>query len=1043
MKLLYQRVESRLKEFERYLSEAKSPISQIWIAEEPISDPFDFSRHSENWSPIAIGDSWPKFETYYWMHIPIQIPAEWAGRSVELILYLSKEHTLHTPEGLAYVNSQLRHGLDRNHNKLILSTNAKANERFDVAVQVYTGKPLQFIGYNSVPRHQLIDCSIAVPHSSASDFYLQAKAIFDSLGVMPRDSRIWWELLEILGDCFHRIDYKYPYSKDFYISIEQALSFLQDKMRALDASPARSKVIAAGHAHIDVAWLWTLKRTREKILHTFSTVLDLMDRFPEFHYFQSQPQVYQYIKEDNPQLFEKIRERIAEGRWEADGGMWLESDCNVTSGESIVRQFLYGRRFFEEELQTNCSVLWLPDVFGYSWQLPQIMRRAEISYFMTTKISWNQYNQMPFDSFRWKGLDGTEILTHFVTTPSGQWFKTYNAMLTPQEIKGAWDVYQQKDIHDEILVTYGYGDGGGGPTEEMLMTAAHLKAIPSFPQVQLGRVNEFFQRLDQIREKTPIWEGELYLEYHRGTYTSQAQNKKFNREAEFLMQQAEFLASLAAAKGFEYPNERFRRIWERILLNQFHDILPGSSIHEVYEDSSRDYAWIRAEAEKIISETERTLIQSFNSNEKKSITLINTLGWRRYEPFLIPANGLPDSIPMLHKDSDVSVQSVQTVSGEKMLLIDGAKLHAFSATSFHVGEEKKETRGVLLATNASLENDLLTVKFNRRGEIVSLFDKEIEREVLHPDEPANVFQAFEDKPLAHDAWDIDIYYQDKLLTTGDEARMELVEQGPLRATIKVTKTILDGIIEQNISIYRSSRRIDFDTKVEWSNKDVLLKAAFPVAIHANAATYDIQFGNLERPTHWNTSWDWARFETCAHKWVDLSEGDYGVSLINNCKYGHDIRKHTMRLTLIKCAGAPDPKQDVGTHYFTYSLYPHPSDWRAAHIPQRAHELNVQPMVFAGNFSHPRLENGQSFAAINRENVIFETLKCTEKGNAFVLRLHECYNQRGNVKIRFHAPPQKAVECNLLERDDQEVELEGNEIRFFIKPYEIRTFKVWF
>ncbi len=1042
MKLLFQRVESRLNEFVKFLYETQKHVQQIAIASEPIADPFDFSEKGGNWQPFSIGSSWPAFELYFWLHIPITIPAEWSGKEVELIVLLSKDYTLHTPEGLAYVNGTLRHGLDRNHHTLLLTNSAEPNEVFNVAIRVYSGEPLQYITQNSLCSYQLSDCSIAVPNAHAKEFYFLAKSVFDVLSTFSKESRLRYELLEMVGECFQRIDYKHPFSSQFYESIQHALDFLKKEIQSIDIFPSRIQVTGTGHAHIDIAWLWPIKRTREKAIQTFSTVLELMEHYPEYRFFQSQPQLYQFVKEDHPELYERIRQRIKDGRWEADGGMWVEGDCNVTSGESIVRQFLYGSQFFENELDSVCSILWLPDVFGYSGQLPQIMQKAEISYFMTTKISWNQYNQMPYDSFRWRGIDGTEILAHFVTTPTEHWFKTYNALLTPEEIKGAWDAYHQKDIHNEILIVFGHGDGGGGPTEEMLLTAKHIKNLPGFPTVQQGPVRDFFYRLGKIRKNAPVWEGELYLEYHRGTYTSQARNKRLNREAEFRMQQTEWMASIASLYGFEYPREQLQTIWKKILLNQFHDILPGSSIHKVYEESERDYGWIQKETDQIIESAKSNLTRASNAASSLIFTFINTLGWCRLEPYRIPDIGITNAVSMQLDGREAVFQPIQFINGNRMIVVDGLPLNSFSLTT--VAFEPHEKKFSPLETSStSLKNEWLQIQLNQQGEIASLYDKEFDREILNSGEPANVFQVFEDKPIDHDAWDIDIFYQDKLLSTGEAATMEIIEEGPLRATLKVTKTILDGTIEQHISIYRSSRRIDFDTKIEWSNKDVLLKVSFPVAIHANRATYDIQFGNIQRPTHWNTSWDWARFETWAHKWVDLSEGDYGVSLMNDCKYGHDIRGHTIRMTLIKCASAPDPLADVGTHYFAYSLYPHAGDWREAYIPQRAYEFNVDPLVFPGEVNPSIIGSSTPFAKVDCDHVLLETVKISEDENAFVLRLFECYNQRGPVQLQFFQPLKKATECNLLERDEREVEWNENVLSFFIKPYEVRTFKVWF
>ncbi len=1042
MKLLYKRVQSRLTEFNSFLYKWKQTANPIQILK---ADQYSLQIPGlkEDWRDFQIGSNWPSFDSYYWIRPAIQIPRSLTGQAIELRVVLSKEYTLHTPEGLVFVNGEIRQGIDRNHANVLLTSNAQADEKIDVAIQVYTGKQFQFIKPEEIPPHQLVECAVAAPDENATAFYHQAKNFFEAAQTLPEDTRLRLEILSILGKSFERIDYTNLHRKEFNASVEDAMRYLTQKIRGLKAAPSREKVCCTGHAHIDVAWLWPLRRTRQKSIHTFSTVLELMSRYPNYHFIQSQPQLYQYIQEDCPPLFEKIKNAIEEGRWEADGGMWVEADCNVTSGESLIRQFLYGRRFFEEELNVSPSVLWLPDVFGYSWALPQIMRQCEIDYFMTTKISWNQYNQIPYDTFQWRGIDGTEVLTHFITTPCDKWFKTYNGALTPKEAAETWNAYQQKEINDEVLLSFGYGDGGGGPTEKMIQTAECLKNVPGYPQVKMGRVDKFFQRLEKkVKDKAPLWNGELYLEYHRGTYTTQAQNKKFNREAEFHMQRAETIAAIAALAGMEYPRERFQAIWERILLNQFHDIIPGSSIREVYEDSAKDYAWIEDETNRILSEAEQTITTS-SEKEKEAATIVNTLGWKRTTPFLIPDPGLTEAMEVHIGEETAFAQPVETLEGERKLLIDNAELNPYSASVLEINSPFKTNNKSLRVTKHSLENSLLRIEFNDHGEIVSLYDKEIEREVLNPGEVANVFQAFEDKPLSNDAWDIDIFYQDKLLSTGSKASIKILEKGPLRVSLQIRKTILDGEIIQNISLCRHSRRVDFETRIEWTNKDVLLKAAFPVAIHAAAATYDIQFGSVERPTHWNTSWDWARFETCAQKWVDLSEGDYGVSLLNNCKYGHDIHDHTIRLTLIKCPDAPDPDADVGTHLFTYSLFPHPGDWRAARIPQEAYELNTAPLVLQGRFSHPHLETGASFVSVDQENIILETIKYAEKEDAVILRLYENRNQRGPVTLNFGIKPKKVEECNLLERRGKKIKLNGDTIDFYIKPYELRTFKVWF
>jgi alpha-mannosidase len=1043
MKLIQEQIKARINEFAKsqYWFSIKERIEEIHIAREPLEKPFDFSRLKGDWAPFRVGDSWPELETYFWLHIPIQIPKELSGKTLELSIHLSQDYSLHTPEGFVYINGRACHGIDRNHYSVMLPTQGKRNrQKIEAAIRVYTGQSISRFHPARVLPQQLAECSLVQRNNTAYEFYVAVKVLFDVSLTIDDGKSVKYSMIETLKEAFEMIDYTYPRSEEFYQSIETALKHIQQRVNNISIPPLPERVTCVGHAHIDLAWLWTLSRTKEKAIHTFSSVIQLMERYPDYRFFQSQPQLYQFVRKERPELFKKIQQKIDEGRWEADGGMWVESDCNLPSGESLVRQFLYGQRYFEQELNTRCSVLWLPDVFGYSWALPQILLKAEIPYFITSKISWNQYNEFPHDTFRWKGIDGSEVLTYYITTPSDYKFHTYNGLLEVQEAKGTWERYKQKEIHDEVLLVFGYGDGGGGPTEDMLQTARAMNGMPEFPQVKIGRVDEFCRRLEHARDKAPIWNGELYLEYHRGTYTSQAKNKRWNRQAEFALGKMEFLAVLSELHGQKYPRKPIREIWERLLLNQFHDIIPGSSVNAVYEDSAKDYEWIFQQIEKHTKRSLKKYVRQ-SSQKRSSYVLVNPYGIERSEPFYC-------SMP-IHKagkieldDGKLDAQPCTRVDGELQWIVSG-RLNPFSLSTgkFQAAEIKKVS--VLSASKNRLENESLCVQLNSSGEISSIYDKKHRREIVHADNVANQFQAFEDKPIDHDAWDIDFFYQDKLLSTGDMASIKVVEKGPLRATVEIEKPILDGIVKQHISLFRDSRRIDFDTQIEWFNKNVLLKVAFPVDIHSTMATYDIQFGNVQRATHWNTSWDWAQFETCAHKWVDLSEGDYGVSLLNDCKYGHDVHEGVIRLTLIKSPSAPDPLADVGTHRFSYSLVPHSGGWRDARIPQKAYEFNTKPLVVGGVMRHPMVGSGESFLRCDKDHVIIDTVKWAEEDDAVIVRLYECFNQRGEITLTFCAKLKQATECNLLERNDNQVNIQGNSIRFTIKPYEIRTFKLYF
>lgn len=657
----------------------------------------------------------------------------------------------------------------------------------------------------------------------------------------------------------------------------------------------------------------------------------------------------------------------------------MEADTNITGGESLIRQFLYGKRFIKEEFGLETSVVWLPDVFGYSWALPQIIKKSGMRYFMTIKLSWNQFNRFPYDTFQWRGIDGTEVLAHFIsaperttpgtsseTSPTGQYLirYTYNGLLCPRVVKGSWDNYQQKEINDELLLAFGWGDGGGGPTKEMLEAARAMENLPGLPRVELGTAESYFARLEKRLEgkNVPVWDGELYLEYHRGTYTSQGHNKRANRKAEVLYHNAEWLSAVRSLLTGDHPSAELREGWELILLNQFHDILPGSSIHEVYEDSRKDYERIRGIGEKALNDAQEAIVRyvagmgAGDQGSREGVVVFNPISWERSD--LVELLWPERWQGRVFVDEDGQVMPLQIVErdGVKTALLEARGVPLLGYKVFFLAErDGKSQRGAgedvaeaaakdaaqddIIVTPEHLENRFYRIRLNRRGQVVSLYDKRSGREVLARGARANVFQVFEDKPLAFDAWDIDIYYQEKMREIEDLVDAKVEEAGRLRGTLSLKWRFFDSTIAQRIVLYGHSPRIDFQTVIDWHERQTLLKVAFPVNVRATKVTYDIQFGNIERPRHWNTSWDLARFEFVGHKWVDLSEGNYGVALLNDCKYGHDVKDNVLRLTLVKSAVSPDPEADKGEHVFTYSLLPHEGGWREGDVAREAYALN--------------------------------------------------------------------------------------------------------
>ncbi|WP_026486042.1 alpha-mannosidase [Caldanaerobius polysaccharolyticus] len=1037
-----ERIERILRELKEYIYSEKIPIESYKVKPCGYGDYHLLDSDGSDWDTFLKGDRWGGRDKHFWFKTAVKIPEKFGGKTVVYNLSTGREGGWDAlnPQFLLYINKKLIQGLDVNHREVLLCENASVGEVYNIDLYAYAGMGEGLVELN---------CSIAVLEREVERLYYNMKVPLDVAKLLDEDDLRRIRILQYLTEAVNKIDLRKPFSESFFASVKEANDYLDTEFYGKYCGNEDVVEICVGHTHIDVAWLWTLAQTREKAARSFATVINLMKQYPEYIFMSSQPQLYKFVKEDHPELYREIKEMVKQGRWEAEGAMWLEADCNLTSGESLVRQILFGTRFFKKELGVESKILWLPDVFGYSAALPQILKKSGIDYFMTTKISWNEYNQMPYDTFMWRGIDGTEVLTHFVSTrdyskgkPEG-WFTTYNGFINPSQVMGCWQRYQQKDLSNQVLNCFGYGDGGGGPTKEMLENARRLeKGIPGCPKVKMGKALDFFRNLDKKvkgNKKLPKWVGELYLEYHRGTYTSMARNKKYNRKTEFLNIEAELFSAMnSVLLGGKYPQEEINKCWEVTLLNQFHDILPGSSIKEVYEDSKVQYERVNAIGRDIVN----TAICSISSNigiKDISVVVFNQLSYERSDivKFELPEGW--DSA--LIYDGDRLLPS-QVVEGNKVIFFaERVPSKGYKVYTLKKAEAPNERNGELKASKAELENRFFDIRLDDSGNIVSIYDKINDREVLKANHRANVLQAFEDKPHNYDAWDINIYYQEKMWEIDGVESIDVVEQGPVRAALKIKRKFMDSVIEQIIYIYKDIPRIDFANKIDWKEKQILLKAAFPVDIHADKATYEIQYGNVERPTHWNTSWDYARFEVPAHRWVDLSEGGYGVSLLNDCKYGHDIKDSVMRITLLKSAIQPNEDADRELHEFTYSLYPHSGDWKAADVVSMAYNLNC-PMYAKVEMPHQgKLPSELSLLGVDKNNVVVEVVKKAEDSDDVIVRMYECYNARTKVKFTFFKPFERVVECDLMENEIKDQDFQGNTFTFEIRPYEIKTFKI--
>jgi alpha-mannosidase len=998
-----------------------------------------------NWTDFNIGDYWGGYDKVAWFRTTVKIPAEWRDQKLALrFLVGPRDGGNSTAETLLYVNGTPLQGIDVWHEEAWLPPEFIKDGEIQIALKSWSS----VLGVPDRRRFKV--AQLALVHEATEQYFYLADTLLKAVKELDENDLRRTKMLQALNDSINKVDFLKTGSDMYYQSLEDAASFLQkkvDKMNGLEEM--KPKVVTLGHSHIDMAWLWRLVHSREKVSRTFSTVLHLMRQYPEYRYIHTSPQLYKYLKEDYPEIYENVKEKIKSGEWEITGGMWIEPDTNVPNGESLIRQIQFGKRFMKEEFGVDTNVVWLPDVFGYSWALPQIMKKSGIDYFMTTKISWSQYNRFPYDTFNWRGVDGTEILTHFITTPEeGSLHYTYNGVIDPKSVKEIWDAYQQKDVNDELLFAFGWGDGGGGPTKEMLESARVMENLPGFPKVEMGKAEPYFERLgERMKDKNlPVWDGELYLEYHRGTYTSQASLKRANRQAEVVYHNAEWLNAMSGLLKSQahYPHESLNEGWETLLLNQFHDILPGSSIRQVNEDAREDYANVQKIGENALIEAQGSLVNQIKT-EEDSVTVLNSVSFNRNDLVEVPvSNSVSKGMTLVDEDGTESPVQVVEDTGKK-LVVEATNVPSLGYKTFSLKEAADKAGPNMTIKKDYLENQFYSIKLNDQGQIVSLFDKRAEREVLADGTRGNVFQAFEDKPMEFDAWDIDLYYQEKMREVTELIHAEVKEVGPLRGSLQLKWSFYDSVITQNITLYSRSPRIDFKTEIDWEEKQTLLKVAFPVNVRSTRATYDIQFGNIERPTHWNTSWDFARFETVGHKWVDLSEGNYGVSLLNDCKYGHDIKDNVMRLTLIKSSISPDETADRGKHILTYSLMPHEGGLKESRVEKEAYSLNY-PLLAAEVKANANgtLPTAYEFAKVNADHVMIETVKKAEDDDAIVVRLYEYKQSRNqNVTVTFDSTIRKAVECNLIEEEEGDAVFNNESLSFSITPFEIKTFKVWF
>ena len=978
-------------------------------------------------------DLWGKKDQFVWFRQTITIPSSFKDESVWYIVnpYLDRQWPWGQPQIEMFVNGKCRCGLDNNHPSHLLIKKAKGNETITIYLKAYCDRTY----YNG---QMTMSATLQIIRPEIYDFYKSIDLPLRACSLMNTDSDSRIKIIKALNNAMNALNlYEDPDSIIFKKSMNKAKEILDNELYNNDSS--KPILYSIGHSHIDVAWLWTYRVTRNKAARTFATNIDLIENNPDYLFMSSQPQLYEYVKEDEPELYEKIKKAIKDNRWEVEGGMWVEADTNITSGESLVRQFLFGKRFFKEEFNKENEVLWLPDVFGYSANLPQICQKSGIKYFYTTKIGWNEYNKFPYDTFNWRGIDGTTILTHFgcaieYKEQETDWMTTYNPDTRPEFIIGAWNRYQQKDLNKTILYDFGYGDGGGGPTQQMIdEIKLYKKGIPGCPNVMLTTVKSFFRNLENevlCNNHLPEWSGEMYLEFHRGTYTSQALTKKNNRESEHLYHDIENLASLAMlVDNATYPQKAINASWKEILLNQFHDVLPGSSIHEVYQDTLNYYNKIFKSGKDMLN-TAIDSIAKHISIDSDSIVVLNTLSYKR-SPIVIIDEEISGLI-----DSDGSIIPCQKTYDNKTVFI-AKNVPSKGYKAFKIKQNNKEFNKMNCSLK-EIETNKLIVKFDDKMHIISLFDKNEKRETLPKNKIANQIIAYEDVSLKDDAWNVQAYYEEKSFLIDNVSEANVIENGPVRCVIQVKRKFKNSLFDIKIIAYKEKDMLYFDYDVDWHEHNLFVKAEYPIDVNAKNAVYDIQFSYIERPVHKNTLWDFARFECCGHKFADLSDNGYGLSIINDCKYGYNATRDTLKISLLKCSTYPDKMQDQGHHSFAYAIYPHSKNHIEANTTMLAYDFNFKPLTKHISKNNGNLPSELSFFFTNKNNIVIETIKKAEDSDEIIVRMYESENKQTICTFNSAFSIIKAYETNLMEEEIKEINIKDNCIDLYFKPFEIKT-----
>jgi len=995
---------------------ARVPVAlQAWmVPDEPVPAS---EALAADYSPFAVGDSWGRAWSTWWFEVTGEIPTDWAGRTVELLLDPGfqgdwpgnqAEALVHTPDGV-----QVKGIHPRNH-------------YVRLADEAAGGEPVHFFVEAAANPDILKNDFVPTPYGSKKTAPEAPIYTFRSAELAVFEPEVWGLQfdVEVLYQLMKELPETEPRRHEVMRALERALNVLRLDDIVGTAAAARAELVdvlsrpasasahrlsGIGHAHIDTAWLWPIRETKRKTARTFSNVLALAEQYPDFRFAASSAQQYAWVKERYPHVWEGIKAAIAAGQWIVVGSQWVEPDGNLPSGEAMVRQITQGMRFFRDELGVETHGIWLPDSFGYTAAFPQIAKLAGLDWFLTQKISWSQTNKFPHHTFWWEGIDGSRIFTHFPP------IDTYNSTLEGEELHHAVRQFRDKGRATTSLVPFGYGDGGGGPIREMMERQRRVASLEGSPRVEIEHPDDFFAAAQAEYPDAPVWVGELYLELHRGTFTSHAREKRGNREAENRLREAELWWTAAALTGAEYPYEALDRLWQGVLLQQFHDILPGSSIQWVHEQNEEDYAAALAELERSIAEA--------LAAAGLSAAVVNSADHAR-RSLTLDAEGTPLALveaPALGVASLVPVVPAHPVTAHR----DGEDI--------------------------VLDNGLVRVTVDARGLVTSIVDLAENRELVPAGRVANLLQLHQDLPNAWDAWDIDAHYRYTFDDLDAADAVELLVDGDLRARVVVTRSFGTSRLTQTIAVQADDVRVHFAVDLDWNEREKLLKASLPFVVHAHHHSAEIQYGHVRRATHTNTSWEDAKFEVMAHRWVHVEEPGYGIGVTNDATYGHDITRTVgasgeveteVRLSLVRAANSPDPIQDAGHHTFAYAVHPG-ADIAAVVASGYEQNLPLRRPVVEGTVQP------WSVVRSTNEGIRIEAVKLADdRSGDVIVRAYEALGRRAATTLVPGFAVASVSEVDLLERPlgadmarSRQLAHEGDEIQLELRPFQVVTLRL--